>query len=72
MERLTILHMNAAKRVLRYVKGTMDYGLNYSRGADNYMLSGFSDSDMAGNTEDRRSTGGMVFYLNESLINWVS
>ncbi|KAL8104724.1 hypothetical protein AgCh_028795 [Apium graveolens] len=57
---------------LRYVKGTMDYGLNYSRGADNYMLSGFSDSDMAGNTEDRRSTGGMVFYLNESLINWVS
>lgn len=36
------------------------------------MLSGFSDSDLAGNIEDRKSTGGMVFYLNESLITWVS
>lgn len=72
MERPTELHQNAVKRILRYVKGTMEYGLVYSRGAGNYLLSGFSDSDLAGNIDDRKSTGGMVFYLDESLITWVS
>lgn len=33
---------------------------------------GYSDSDLAGNVDDRRSTGGMEFYLDESLITWVS
>ena len=72
MERPTTLHLNAVKRILRYIKGTMDYGLVYSKGSGNYLLSGYSDSDLAGNVEDRRSTGGVVFYLNESLITWVS
>lgn len=36
------------------------------------MLSGYSDSDLAGHVDDRRSTGGMAFYLNESLVTWVS
>lgn len=72
MELPTMLHQNVVKRILRYVKGTIDYGLVYSKGSGNYLLSGYSDSDLAGNVEDRRSTGGMVFYLNESLITWVS
>lgn len=72
MERPTNLHMNAVKRILRYVKGTVDYGLIYAKGTGNYLLSGYSDSDLAGNIEDRKSTGGMTFYLNESLITWVS
>ncbi|WOG95898.1 hypothetical protein DCAR_0415227 [Daucus carota subsp. sativus] len=36
------------------------------------MLSGYSDSDLGGQVDDRKSTGGMAFYLNESLITWVS
>lgn len=36
------------------------------------MLSGYSDSDHAGCMDDRKSTTGMVFYLNENLITWVS
>lgn len=44
----------------------------YAKGTGNYILSGYSDSDLAGNIEDRRSTGGMAFYLDESLITWVS
>ena len=36
------------------------------------MLSGYSDSDLAGEVDDSKSTGGMVFYLNESVITWVS
>ncbi|XP_074376598.1 secreted RxLR effector protein 161-like [Apium graveolens] len=72
MECPTMMHLNVVKRILRYVKGTVNYGLIYWRGTENYILSGYSDSDLAGNIEDRRSTGGMAFYLNESLITWVS
>ncbi|XP_074364362.1 secreted RxLR effector protein 161-like [Apium graveolens] len=72
MERPTTMHLNAAKRILRYVKGTLNYGLIYRRGTGNYILSGYTDSDLGGDVEDRKSTGGMAFYLNESLITWVS
>lgn len=54
------------------MKGTVNYGLVYEQGVGNYLLSGYSDSDMAGCVEDRKSTSGMVFYLNDSLITWVS
>lgn len=67
-----MLHYNAVKRVLRYVKGTPDYGIVYSQGAGNYLLSGYSDSDHAGSVDDKKSTSGIVFYLNENLIIWVS
>lgn len=36
------------------------------------MLTGYADSDLAGSLDDRKSTGGMCFYLNYSLITWVS
>ena len=72
MERHTVLHQNAVKRIMRYVKGTLNYGLVYTRGRGDYMLSGFSDSDLAGDVVDRKSTGGMAFYLDESLITRVS
>ena len=44
----------------------------YSKGTGNYILSGFSDSNIAGDTDDRNSTSSMYFYLNENLITWVS
>ncbi|XP_074351585.1 secreted RxLR effector protein 161-like [Apium graveolens] len=72
MERPTMLHLNASKRILRYVKGTLTYGLVYVEGQGNYLLSCFSDSDMAGDLDDRKSTGGMAFYLDDSLIKWIS
>ena len=67
-----MLHLNAVKRILRYVKGTLELGLVYSKTSGNNVLTGFSDSDLAGNPEDRRSTSRMAFYLNESLVTWVS
>lgn len=72
MERPIALHLGAVKRVLHYIKGTMNYGLVYSKGTGNHMLSGYSDSDFPRNSDDRRSTRGMVFYLSESLITWMS
>lgn len=72
MERPTELHLNAVKRICRYVKGTIHYGLIYKKGEGNYILTGFSDSDLAGSLDDSKSTGGMAFYLDENLVTWVS
>lgn len=72
MESPTRLHPNAVKKVLRYIKGTLDYGLVYNVGSGNYLLSGYSDSDHAGCVDDRKSTTSMAFYLNENLITRVS
>lgn len=65
-------HDQTVKHILRYVKGTLDYGLVYLKGTGNYLLSRFSDSDLASHVDDRKSIGGLAFYLNESLITWVS
>ncbi|XP_074378475.1 secreted RxLR effector protein 161-like [Apium graveolens] len=72
MEKPTTVHLNAAKRILRYIKGTLNFGLVYSTSSGNNVLTGYSNSDLAGQIEDRKNTGSMVFYLNESLIKWVS
>lgn len=36
------------------------------------MLTSYSDSDLGGQMDDRKSTGGMVFYLNDNFVTWVS
>ena len=63
------------KHVLRYLKGSADQSLFYSKSnsTGHLRLSGFSDSDWA-SSSDRRSTTGYCFSLNESsaLISWKS
>lgn len=71
MERPTVKHQNAVKRIMRYVQETLQLGLVYTRNSGNNLLTGYTNSDLEGNVDDRRSTGGMCFYLNESLITWV-
>ena len=63
-------HMNAAKRVLRYIKGTSSFGLRYERGMKKHSIQGFSDSDFAGDSDDRKSTSGQVFFIGKSAITW--
>ena len=72
MERPTVLHQNAIKQILRYVQGTLNYGLVYTREEKEEILTGYSDSDHGGDRDHRRSTGGMAFYLNGGLITWCS
>ena len=64
-------HMKAAKRILRYLRGTLDYGLLYSK-AESFELRGFSDSDWAGSCDDMKSTSGYVFNLGSAIFSWCS
>ncbi|KAK2974046.1 hypothetical protein RJ640_006238 [Escallonia rubra] len=64
-------HLEAARRILRYVKGTLDYGLLYKR-CDNFVLSGFTDADWAGDTNDRHSTSGYCFNTGSAAVSWCS
>ena len=72
MERPTVLHQKFVKHILRYLKGTTHYGLVYCRGNSELVITGYSDGDLAGDTNDSKSTGGMAFYINDNLISWNS
>lgn len=65
-------HLQAVKSILRYIKGTLDFGLKYSKRKKDITLKGYTDSDLGSDVNDRRSTGGMAFYVNENLITWAS
>ena len=66
-----ISHLNAVKRIIKFVSGTCDYGLFYSK-KSNLSLVGFSDSDWAGNADDRKKTIGGCFYVGANLVAWMS
>ena len=65
-------HWTAAKHVLRYLKVTLHYELCYRKCNDGLTLVSYSDSDWASSTDDRRSTSGYCFSLNNAgpLIPW--
>ena len=67
-------HWVAAKHVLRYLKGTLDYELCYRKCSEDLKLIGYSDADWASSTHDRRSISGYCFSLTETgpLISWRS
>ncbi|XP_050886395.1 secreted RxLR effector protein 161-like [Lathyrus oleraceus] len=60
-------HWKAAKKVLRYLKGTKDYMLMY-RQTDNLDVIGYSDSDFAGCVDSRKSTPGYIFMMADGAI----
>jgi hypothetical protein len=63
-------HWTAVKRILRYLKGTMNFSLEYK--GTNEQLIGYSDADWAGNIDDRRSTTGYVFLVADGAVSWNS
>ena len=69
MSNPTTLHLEATKRVLRYIRGTLYHGISFSSGP--LTLTTFSDADWAGDPFDRRSTTGLVF-LGPPPISWSS
>ena len=71
MESPTEIHLAAAKRVLRYLKGTISLGILYKKGGHT-ELRGYSDSDYAGDLDDRKSTSGYLFMLSSGAVCWSS
>ena len=65
------IHMIAVKHILRYVRGTIAYGLKYTS-SGGVMLHGFTDSDWMGSVVDRKSTSGYCFSLGSAMISWSS
>lgn len=79
-------HLKAAKRVVRYLKGTMHLGHIYGSplqsteqtkapiptGTKPYGLIGYAESNYAGDPEDRKSVMGYCFYLNGAVVSWCS
>lgn len=66
----TEMHLTAAKRVLRYLKGTQDMCIMYSPTEE--YLCGYSDANWAGDLDDRRSTTGNLFMLANGPVSWLS
>ncbi|EOY32548.1 Uncharacterized protein TCM_040529 [Theobroma cacao] len=71
MQSPTKTHLTAAKRVLRYVKGTLNYGLLNGQ-VENKELEGYSDSDWAGSYDDSKSTSGYCFSFGSAMFSWNS
>ena len=67
----TTEHYIAAKRVLRYIQSTAKLPLTFVLGTES-QLEGFSDSDWAGDKDDRKSTSGYLFKLWGGTICWKS
>ncbi|KAK2993178.1 hypothetical protein RJ640_030802 [Escallonia rubra] len=63
-------HLEAARRILKYLQGTIDFGIMYRRGG--YKINGFCDADYAGDKSTRRSTTGYCFNLGSGAISWCS
>ncbi|XP_019160781.1 PREDICTED: uncharacterized protein LOC109157337 [Ipomoea nil] len=70
MHALTASHWEQLKRALRYVKGTIDFGLRI-RNSVSIELHAFSDSDWVGCPKDRKSTSSYAVFLESNLVSWV-
>eukprot|EP00253_Pinus_taeda_P015384 PITA_15384 len=64
-------HLQAVKRIFKYLQGTQNYGLWYPR--DTYLtLHAYTDADWAGSVDDRKSTSGGAFFTGSRLVSWFS
>jgi hypothetical protein len=63
-------HLAAMKRVLRYLRGSLDLGLHLRRSASSSELTVYTDANWAGCPDTRRSTSGYVVFLGDNLVSW--
>ena len=62
-------HFAFVKKILRYVKGTLNIGLEI-RKSPSLLFIAFVDADWAGCPDDRKSTRGFAIFLGPNLISW--
>jgi hypothetical protein len=65
------IHLAAIKRIFKYLKGTMTYGLWYPKN-HNFQLNSYSNVDWENCLDERKSTSGGAFFLGDSLVAWLS
>ena len=65
------MHWVVAKHVLRYLCGTVGYGLRYTSSSDLTLVS-YSDSDWVGSVDDQKSTSRCCFSLGSAMVSWFS
>ena len=65
------IHLGVARRVLRYIQGTLDYGILFERKVEPKLI-GYCDSDWGGCLDDMKSTSGYVFTLGSGVFSWGS
>lgn len=64
-------HVNAIKRILNYLKGTMDFGLWFPRG-EYFSFKTYMDTNRIGSVDEWKSTSGGAFFLRNCLVSWLS
>ncbi|GKE32490.1 retrovirus-related pol polyprotein from transposon TNT 1-94 [Tanacetum coccineum] len=64
-------HLHAVKRIFRYLKGTSNMGLWYSKNIDITLIA-YADADHVGCQDSRRSTSGSAQFLGKKLVSWSS
>uniref|UniRef100_A0A2N9GIZ9 Reverse transcriptase Ty1/copia-type domain-containing protein n=1 Tax=Fagus sylvatica TaxID=28930 RepID=A0A2N9GIZ9_FAGSY len=69
MQKPLLPHWQTVKRLLRYLKNTLNFGLQIYRSSSS-TIQAFSDADWAGSRDDRRSTGSYCLFLGKNLISW--
>jgi hypothetical protein len=65
----TNIHWSAVKRILRYIKYSMDMRLKIQKSGSTLIIT-FSNADWAGSVDDRQSTGGFAVFFGANLISW--
>jgi hypothetical protein len=65
------VHLVVANHVMRYLKGTLDYGLRYT-GDHDFKLCGYIDLDWVGSVSDRKRTSRCCFSLGSAMTSWKS
>nr|GEU99488.1 uncharacterized mitochondrial protein AtMg00810-like [Tanacetum cinerariifolium] len=71
MAKPTEKHLNAVKRIFRYLKGTINIGLWYSKDTG-MSLTVYADADHTGCEDTRRSTSGCAQFFGDKLVSWSS
>ena len=64
-------HLMVVKRIMKYLKGTKEFGLYYKKN-DFFYLRAYTDADWDGNIDDRKSTNGGALFLGKRLVTWTS
>ncbi|EOY19976.1 Retrotransposon protein, unclassified, putative [Theobroma cacao] len=71
MQDPSVFHFTRVKRILRYIQGTLNFGLVYKK-KESSQLIGYCDNDWAGSVDDSKSTSGFCFSFRSAVFTWNS